>query len=53
MYPHDLPEGIAAQQYAPDGLKERTYYTPTRHGAEARYADAVEWTRGHLGRKRS
>lgn len=53
VYPHDLPEGIAAQQYAPDGLKDRTYYTPTRHGAEARYADAVEWTRGHLGRKPS
>ncbi len=41
VYPHDLPEGIAAQQYAPDELKDRTYYTPTRHGAEARYADAV------------
>ncbi|CAM5568366.1 Replication-associated recombination protein A OS=Streptomyces tendae OX=1932 GN=GUR47_32975 PE=3 SV=1 [Streptomyces tendae] len=53
VYPHDLPEGIAAQQYAPDELKDRRYYTPTRHGAEARYADAVEWTRGHLGRKPS
>ncbi|MGV9572424.1 hypothetical protein ACWDRX_24105, partial [Streptomyces nigra] len=29
------------------------HYTPTRHGSEARYADAVEWTRKHLGRKRS
>jgi replication-associated recombination protein RarA len=53
VYPHDLPEGIAAQQYAPDAIKEREYYTPTRHGAEARYADAVEWTRKHLGRKQS
>ncbi len=53
VYPHDLPEGIAAQQYAPDALKDRSYYTPTRHGAEARYADAVEWTRTHLGRRRS
>ncbi len=52
-YPHDLPEGIAEQQYAPDALKDREYYEPTRHGAEARYADAVEWTRKHLGRKRS
>jgi putative ATPase len=52
-YPHDLPEGIAAQQYAPDELKDREYYEPTRHGAEARYADAVEWTRKNLGRKRS
>ncbi|MFJ3619471.1 replication-associated recombination protein A [Streptomyces iakyrus] len=53
VYPHDLPEGIAAQQYAPDELKNREYYEPTRHGAEARYADAVEWTRKNLGRKRS
>ena len=26
-------------------IKDREYYEPTRHGAEARYADAVEWTR--------
>jgi putative ATPase len=53
VYPHDLPEGIAAQQYAPEELRDREYYTPTRHGAEARYADAVEWTRKRLGRGRS
>ncbi|MFJ9717907.1 replication-associated recombination protein A [Streptomyces sp. NPDC101213] len=52
VYPHDLPEGIAPQQYAPDALKDRRYYEPTRHGAEARYSDAVEWTRKHLGRTR-
>src|SRR5262245_15628625 len=27
VYPHDLAEGIAEQQYAPDALKDRTYYT--------------------------
>ncbi|MFE3165837.1 replication-associated recombination protein A [Streptomyces sp. NPDC059224] len=53
VYPHDLPEGIAEQQYAPDPIKDREYYAPTRHGSEARYADAVEWTRKHLGRRRS
>ncbi|WP_330456709.1 replication-associated recombination protein A [Streptomyces sp. NBC_00820] len=53
VYPHNQPNAIAAQQYAPDALKDREYYTPTRNGAEARYADAVEWTRKHLGRKRS
>src|SRR5690242_15165387 len=46
QYPHDLPEGIAAQQYAPDAVHGKDYYHPTRHGAEARYADTVEWTRG-------
>ncbi len=48
VYPHDLPEGIAPQQYAPDAVHGKEYYRPTRHGAEARYADAVTWTRARL-----
>ncbi|WP_405734093.1 replication-associated recombination protein A [Streptomyces sp. NBC_01537] len=48
VYPHDVPEGIAAQQYAPDAIHGARYYQPTRHGAEARYADVVEWARGRL-----
>jgi putative ATPase len=48
VYPHDVPGAIAAQQYAPDGVKDRRYYTPTRYGAEARYADVVEKVRGRL-----
>ncbi|MFB6893840.1 hypothetical protein ACFCX4_31500, partial [Kitasatospora sp. NPDC056327] len=47
-YPHDLPEGIAAQQYAPDAVHGKAYYRPTRRGGEARYADVVEWTRARL-----
>ncbi|HEX4829846.1 MAG TPA: replication-associated recombination protein A [Trebonia sp.] len=39
VYPHDLPEGIAAQQYAPDAVNGRSYYEPTTHGMEARYAE--------------
>jgi putative ATPase len=38
-YPHDLPEGIVAQQYTPDGLADRVYYEPTDHGMEARFAE--------------
>ncbi|MEZ0089825.1 replication-associated recombination protein A [Streptacidiphilus sp. EB129] len=49
VYPHDLPDGVAAQQYAPDAVHGRRYYEPTRHGAEARYADIAEWVRGKLG----
>ncbi|WP_329320271.1 replication-associated recombination protein A [Streptomyces sp. NBC_01262] len=48
VYPHDVPEGIAAQQYAPDAIHGARYYRPTRHGAEARYADVAEWARGRL-----
>ncbi|QMU69213.1 replication-associated recombination protein A [Streptacidiphilus sp. P02-A3a] len=48
VYPHDLPEGVAAQQYAPDAVHGKRYYEPTRRGAEARYADISEWVRGRL-----
>ncbi|KNB49847.1 replication-associated recombination protein A [Streptomyces caatingaensis] len=48
VYPHDLPGGIAAQQYAPDAVHGKRYYEPTRYGAEARYADVVERVRGRL-----
>jgi putative ATPase len=48
VYPHDLPEGVAAQQYAPDAVHGKRYYEPTRRGGEARYADIAEWVRARL-----
>ena len=39
QYPHDAPSGIVPQRYAPDEVTDRRYYEPTRHGAEARYAE--------------
>jgi putative ATPase len=39
VYPHDVPGGVAVQQYLPDELVDRTYYVPSRHGAEAAWAD--------------
>jgi putative ATPase len=48
QYPHDLPGGIAAQQYAPDALHGKRYYEPTRYGAEARYAEVAERVRERL-----
>jgi putative ATPase len=48
VYPHDVPGGIAAQQYAPDAIHGARYYEPTRHGSEARYADVVERVRERL-----
>ncbi|MEV6105457.1 replication-associated recombination protein A [Streptomyces sp. NPDC051940] len=48
VYPHEVPGGIAAQQYAPDALHGTRYYQPTRYGGEARYADVVEWARQRL-----
>ncbi|HEX8303305.1 MAG TPA: replication-associated recombination protein A [Jatrophihabitans sp.] len=34
QYPHDLPEGVATQQYPPDELVGRDYYQPGQRGAE-------------------
>jgi putative ATPase len=52
VYPHDLPGGIAAQQYAPDAIHGTRYYEPTRHGAEARYADVLDRVRERLAGER-
>jgi putative ATPase len=42
VYPHDDPAGVVEQQYPPDELTGKRYYQPTRHGAEARYAERSE-----------
>nr|WP_238362859.1 replication-associated recombination protein A [Actinopolymorpha pittospori] len=41
-YAHDDPRGIVAQQYAPDEVAGRTYYTPTSRGAEQAAAQRLE-----------
>jgi putative ATPase len=51
VYPHDVPGGIAAQEYAPEAVRGRRYYEPTRYGAEARYADVADRVRERLGRR--
>jgi putative ATPase len=50
LYPHDYPEGVAAQSYGPDGVAGRRYYEPSRRGAEARFAERSERIRAILGR---
>ncbi|NUO99039.1 MAG: replication-associated recombination protein A [Nonomuraea sp.] len=42
-YPHDFDHGLVRQDYAPEQVRERRYYEPTRHGAEAPVAD--RWSR--------
>lgn len=40
-YPHDVPEGVLTQQYAPDDLVGRDYYQPTGRGAERVLAERL------------
>jgi putative ATPase len=34
IYDHDAPDGFAGQNYFPDGMKRRDFYTPTDRGRE-------------------
>ena len=40
-YPHDFPDGVVAQQYAPDAVADREYFRPT----DVEPAAASRWTR--------
>ncbi|MEI6404436.1 MAG: replication-associated recombination protein A [Actinomycetes bacterium] len=51
IYPHDLPEGVAAQPYLPDTLANARYYRPSGRGAESLALTLLERIRGLLGRK--
>ncbi|TXK40389.1 replication-associated recombination protein A [Nonomuraea sp. C10] len=42
-YPHDFEHGLVRQDYAPEQIRDRRYYEPTRHGAEAPVAE--RWAR--------
>jgi putative ATPase len=41
-YPHDADIGVVTQQYLPDELVGRTYYSPTQHGHERDLAARLE-----------
>ena len=49
VYPHDLDVGVATQQYLPDELRGRRYYTPTSRGVERDISARVEKIRRILG----
>jgi putative ATPase len=51
-YPHDDPDGIVAQQYAPDELVGVDYYRPTARGAERDIGARLEKLRAIIRRKR-
>ncbi|OHV27410.1 recombinase RarA [Parafrankia soli] len=47
-YPHDHPDGVVRQQYAPDVLAGSDYYHPTGHGFERRAGERLLLLRGVL-----
>ncbi|BCT76351.1 ATPase AAA [Sinomonas cyclohexanicum] len=46
QYSHDAPHAVARQQYPPDDLVGKDYYTPTANGAERELQSRVERLRG-------
>ncbi|MEO3796247.1 replication-associated recombination protein A [Nonomuraea sp. B10E15] len=42
-YPHDFDHGLVRQDYAPEQVRDKRYYEPTRHGAEGPVAE--RWAR--------
>lgn len=52
VYPHNDPIGVVPQQYAPDGLQEVDYFTPSNHGREKGMADYLAKIRGIVRGKR-
>jgi putative ATPase len=48
VYPPDLPDGVATQQYPPDELVGRDYFLPTGRGAERPIAERLERLRAHI-----
>jgi putative ATPase len=52
-YAHDDPRGVVEQQYAPDGLVDRTYYAPSDRGFERELGGRLARLRALLrGRER-
>ena len=41
-YPHSDPLGVVRQQYLPDELIDRVYYSPTTHGNEREVTERLE-----------
>ncbi|WP_432788837.1 replication-associated recombination protein A [Brevibacterium sp. K11IcPPYGO002] len=41
-YSHDYPHGVADQEYLPETLRGKRYYTPTGNGMERSMADRLE-----------
>ena len=42
-YPHDFEHGLVRQDYAPEQVRDKRYYEPTKHGGEGVLAE--RWTR--------
>jgi putative ATPase len=50
MYAHDNKEGITNMKCMPDKLQGKIYYTPTKHGQEAKLGEWIKTNRKQTNR---
>lgn len=50
-YPHDFENHFVVQQYLPDAVRDKFYYTPGALGDEARIAERLRIWREKMGKK--
>jgi putative ATPase len=50
IYPHDVAQGVANQQYLPEPLRTARYYQPSPHGEESSWLEIWRRIRSLLGR---
>jgi len=50
QYAHDHPGNVAAQQYLPDALADRSFYEPTGNGREKAFGERLAELRKRLGK---
>ena len=43
QYAHDAPTGYIPQEYFPEAVKEREYYTPSDFGFEKKIRERLKW----------
>ena len=52
-YPHDFENHFVVQQYLPDGVRDKIYYTPGALGDEARIAERLRVWRAQMGKSKN
>lgn len=51
QYPHDHPDHIVEQQYLPEALTGRVFYTPTIQGGEKLIGERLAWWKKRLAER--
>jgi putative ATPase len=50
-YPHSSEDAVVSQDYLPEELKTRSYYTPTERGYEARIREFLNWVKSRKAKE--